>query len=171
MAEAKAEAISDKKIVVITQLLAMMSLAALLPLFPLQQITGPLVNALLYIAVIMLGANNALLICFLPSVIAFSTGLLPALMLPLIPVIIIGNILLVLFFNYFKEKNFWLGVAVASFAKYIFIYSLASILVSKIIKATSLANLVSSMMSYQQLLNALLGGIIAWIFLKSIKRI
>lgn len=171
MPEAKVEEISEKKITVAIQLIVMVALASLLPLFPLQQITGPLVNALLYIAVVMLGVNNALLICFLPSVVAISTGLLPILMLPLIPVIIVGNILLVLMFSRLREKNFWLGVGVASLLKYIFIYSLASILASQMIQQPPFAKVVSTMMGLPQLVNALLGGIIAWIFLKSIKRI
>lgn len=171
MPEVKTEEISEKKIAVAIQLIVMVALAALLPLFPLQQITGPLVNALLYIAVVMLGVNNALLICFLPSVVAISTGLLSALMLPLIPVIIVGNILLVLMFSRLREKNFWLGVGAASLLKYIFIYSLASILASQMIQQPPFAKVVSTMMGLPQLVNALLGGIIAWIFLKSIKRI
>lgn len=171
MPEAKVEEISEKKIAVAIQLIVMVALASLLPLFPLQQITGPLVNALLYIAVVMLGVNNALLICFLPSVVAISTGLLPILMLPLIPVIIVGNILLVLMFSRLREKNFWLGVGAASLLKYILIYSLASILASQMIQQPPFAKVVSTMMGLPQLVNALLGGIIAWIFLKSIKRI
>ena len=171
MPEERVEAVSDKKIATAIQLLVILALAALMPLFPLQQITGPLVNALLYIATVMLGVHNALLICFLPSIISISTGLLPPIMLPLIPVIIVGNILLVLMFSRFREKNFWLGVGTASVLKFVFIYSLASILAQQMIHQDKFAKLVSTMMSFPQLINALAGGIIAWVFLKSIKRI
>lgn len=171
MAETRVETITDKKVVVTIQFLGVAILALLFPLFPLQQITGPLVNALLFIATIILGVRSALLICFLPSIMSISVGLLPAVMLPMIPVIILGNILLVLLFNYFQKKNFWVGVGLASFVKFVFIYSIATLLASEFIKNALFAKLVGLMMGYMQLASALLGGIIAWLFLKFIKRI
>lgn len=171
MAESKVDVMADKKVVVSTQLLSMVVLAVLFPLFPLQQITGPLVNALLFIAVVILGVRNALLICFLPSIMSVSVGILPLVMLPVVPVIIIGNVLLVLLFNYFNKKNFWLGVVIASFVKFVFIYSLASLLASEFISSPMFAKVVGQAMGYMQLVSALLGGVIAWVFLKFIKRI
>ncbi len=171
MEEAKVEVIADKKINTMIQFGSMVLLAILFPLFPLQQITGPLVNALLFIAVVILGVRNALIICFLPSIMSVSVGILPAVMLPMIPVIILGNILLVLLFNYFYQKNFWLGVVIASFVKFVFIYSLATLLASEFIKSPIFAKVVGLSMGYFQLITALLGGIIAWVFLKFIKRI
>lgn len=171
MAESKVDVMADKKVIVSTQLLGMVVLAVLFPLFPLREISGPLVNALLFIAVVILGVRNALLICFLPSIISVSVGILPLVALPLVPVIILGNVLLVLLFNYFYKKNFWLGVVTASLVKFIFIYSLATLLVSEFIASPLLAGIVGQTMGYLQLVSALLGGIIAWIFLKFIKRI
>lgn len=171
MAESKVEVLADKKVVANTQLLGVVVLAVLFPLFPLREITGPLVNALLFIAVVILGMRNALLICFLPSIMSVSVGILPLVALPLVPVIILGNILLVLLFNYFYKKNFWLGVVSASLVKFIFIYSLATLLVSEFILNPQLAKIVGQTMGYLQLISALLGGIIAWVFLKFIKRI
>lgn len=171
MAESKVDVLTDKKVVVSTQLLGIVVLAVLFPLFPLQQVTGPLVNALLFIAVVILGVRNALLICFLPSIMSVSVGILPPIMLPMIPVIILGNVLLVLLFNYFYQKNYWLGVISASFIKFIFIYSLASLLASEFISSPIFAKVVSQAMGYMQLVSALAGGVIAWIFLKFIKRI
>jgi len=171
MAESKVEVLVDKKVVASTQLLGVVVLAILFPLFPLREITGPLVNALLFIAVVILGVRNALLVCFLPSIMSVSVGILPLVALPLVPVIILGNILLVLLFNYFYKKNFWLGVVSASLVKFIFIYSLATLLVSEFISNVQLAKIVGQTMGYLQLISALLGGIIAWVFLKFIKRI
>jgi hypothetical protein len=171
MSEARVDTIVDKKVAVSMQFLGIAILAVLFPLFPLQQITGPLVNALLFIATIILGVRTALIICFLPSIMSVSVGILPAVMLPMIPVIILGNILLVLLFNYFNKKNFWLGVVIASFVKFVFIYSLATLLASEFIKSPIFAKVVGLSMGYFQLITALAGGIIAWIFLKFIKRI
>ncbi len=171
MAEARVDVIADKKVAVSMQFLGVAILAVLFPLFPLREITGPLVNALLFIAVVILGVRNALLICFLPSIMSVSVGILPVVALPLVPVIIIGNILLVLLFNYFNKKNFWLGAIMASFVKFIFIYALATLLVSEFISNPKLAAIVGQTMGYLQLVSALLGAIIAWVFLKYIKRI
>lgn len=171
MAQERVEAIADKKVAVSMQFLGVVALAVLFPLFPLREITGPLVNALLFIAVVILGVRNALLICFLPSIMSVSVGIMPMVALPLVPVIIIGNILLVLLFNSLNKKNFWLGVVTASFVKFIFIYSLATLLVSEFISSPLLAGIVGQTMGYLQLVSALLGGIIAWVFLKFIKRI
>jgi hypothetical protein len=171
MAEARVEAIADKKVALSMQFLGVSILALLFPLFPLQQITGPLVNALLFIATIILGVRSALVICFLPSIVSVSVGILPAVMLPMIPVIILGNVLLVLLFNYFNKKNFWLGVIIASFVKFVFIYSLATLLASEFIKSPMFAKVVGQAMGYMQLVSALAGGIIAWVFLKFIKRV
>lgn len=171
MAESKVDVMADKKVIVSTQLLGMVVLAVLFPLFPLREISGPLVNALLFIAVVILGVRNALLICFLPSIISVSVGILPLVALPLVPVIILGNVLLVLLFNYFYKKNFWLGVVSASLVKFIFIYSLATLLVAEFISSPQLAKIVGQTMGYLQLISALLGGVIAWVFLKFIKRI
>lgn len=171
MAEARVDVIADKKVAVSMQFLGVVALAVLFPLFPLREITGPLVNALLFIAVVILGVRNALLICFLPSIMSVSVGILPIVALPLVPVIIIGNVLLVLLFNNFQKKNFWLGVVSASLVKFIFIYSLATLIVSEFISNPKLSAIVGQTMGYLQLVSALLGGIIAWVFLKFIKRI
>jgi len=171
MSEERVEVIADKKIAVSIQFLGVAILAVLFPLFPLQQITGPLVNALLFIATIILGVRTALIICFLPSIMSVSIGILPAVMLPMITVIILGNILLVLLFNNYNKKNFWLGVVTASFVKFVFIYSLATLLATEFIKSPLFAKVVGISMGYFQLFTALAGGVIAWIFLKFIKRI
>ncbi len=171
MPEERVEVISEKRVATAVQLLIMVALAALFPLFPLQQITGPLVNALLFVATIMLGVRNALLICFLPSIMAYSVGTLPFFMWPMIPVIILSNILLVLLFSKLQKKNYWLGVVVASFVKFVFIYSVATLLASEFIKNPMFVKVAGLMMGYMQLVSAVVGGIIAWVFLKSIKRI
>ncbi len=152
------------------QTLIFLGLASFAPLFPIQGVAGPMVNALLFIAVIFLGINHTLIVCSLPSVIALSTGLLPLALAPMIPFIIIGNMILVYSFNYFRENNYYLSVIIASVFKFLFIYSISLIIVHRFLPQ-KIVDSVSNMMSWPQLFNALLGGLIAFVFLKFIKKI
>ena len=104
--------LTQKKVLshTLVQTLIFIGLASIVPLFPLQGVVGPIVNALLYIAVIFLGVRYALLVCIFPSIISLSTGLLPVVLAPMIPFIILGNIILVIVFAYFKEKDYWVAV-------------------------------------------------------------
>ncbi len=150
---------------------SLIGIALVAPLFPLQQVTGPIINALLFIAVIMLGLKQTLPICFIPSVMALLAGLLLPVMIPIVPFIMLGNVVLVVTFSYFYQKNFWLGIALASLVKFIFIWSTTSAIANLFIKTPTTVNKIAQLMSWPQLISALLGGFIAYAFLKFIKRI
>jgi len=64
-----------------------------------QWITGSIVNMVLILSVFLVGVRGAVLIGLLPSTIALGTGLLPAALAPMLPFIIISNIILVLVFS------------------------------------------------------------------------
>lgn len=140
------------------------------PLFHNQMITGPIVNAVLFISVVFLGVQNALLIGLIPSVIALSAGLLPAVMAPMIPFIMLSNAILIIVFNYLKDRNYWLGMISAGVLKFAFLFSTSSIVVNLLLKKEIAAKVVA-MMSWPQLITALIGGIIAYIFLRSLKQV
>ena len=148
---------------------ALLSIASILPLFHNQIITGPLVNAVLFLAVILAGTQNAILIGLIPSIIAISTGLLPSALSPTVPFIMIANTLLVLSFSYFKDKNYWLGVVLSSFLKFFFLFATSSIVINLLVKK-ELSSKVASMLSLPQLITALAGGFLAFIFLKTLKK-
>ncbi len=139
----------------------LLSLAVLAPLFGNQIVSGPIVNAVLFISVFIVGIRGAVLIAFTPSLIALSTGLLPLVLALMIPFIIMGNIILVLSFYHLRSKNYWLGVISASLFKFIFLFSASSIISSKL----------AVMMGWPQLLTALAGGLIAYFVLKSFREI
>ena len=170
MALTKTLTLNKQATLILVKFIAIMGIASLAPLFPIQGLTGPIVNAMLFIAVIMLGSQSAILVAVFPSTIALATGLLPAILAPMIPFIIIGNIILVLTFDLFRKENFWLGVGVASFLKFLFLWSPSSVVIELLIKK-DLANKVAMMLSWSQLITAVAGGVLAYIFLKKIKRI
>ncbi|RJQ34985.1 iron hydrogenase [Candidatus Parcubacteria bacterium] len=163
-------ALEKNKVKIIAQFATLLSIATILPLFHQQWLTGPMVNAVLFISVALLGTQNAIVLGLLPSTIALSVGLLPIALAPMIPFIIISNTLMVLSFSWLKDKNFWSGVALASVLKFIFLWSTSYIVINLLFKK-ELAQNVSAMMSWPQLYTALIGGVIAFVFLKSIKKI
>lgn len=156
--------LEKNKIVSITQLVALIGIAVVAPFFHQQLITGPVVNATLFIATIFLGTQGGIMVGLIPSVIALSVGTLPAPLAPMVPYIMISNVILVLIFGYFKERNYWIAIVLASFFKFLFLFSTSAIVVGLLTKK-ELASSVAIMMSYPQLLTALAGGVLASLFL------
>jgi hypothetical protein len=151
------------------QLSIFVALAVVAPYFANQLITGSIVNALLFISVFMLGLESAFLLCLIPSLISLYTGLLPLTIAPMIPFIMTGNALMVLTFSKLKSKGFWFGAIPSAVIKYAFIWSVGMVLAGSILKGT--AKGVLMMISWPQLATALAGAAIAFIFLKTIKKI
>lgn len=170
MAYTRTLALDKAKTATLVKFITLVGIATIVPLFHQQWLTGPLVNAVFFIGVIMLGTQNTILLALLPSTIALSVGLLPAVLAPMIPFIIISNTLMILVFAGLKEKNYWLGVGVASLLKFLFLLSTSSVVVNLLLKK-QIAATVSAMMSWPQLITALLGGLIAYIILRAFKKI
>ena len=157
------------KTIATIQFIALLGVASIAPLFHQQWVTGPIVNAMFIIAVVLLGTQNAILLCLLPSTIALSVGLLPAPLAPVIPFIIISNVILVLGFDKLRGQNYWLGIGVGSVLKFAFLWATSSVVVNLLLKK-EIAGKVVAMMSWPQLATALLGGVIAYAFLKFLKK-
>ncbi|PLX25872.1 iron hydrogenase [Candidatus Parcubacteria bacterium] len=170
MAKAKTLTLNNSQVKTMVQFAALLGIATVLPLFHQQWLTGPMVNAVLYVAVVLLGTQNAIVLGLLPSTIALAVGLLPPILAPMIPFIIISNTIMVVSFAALKEKNYWLGIIGSSIVKFVFLWSTSYIVVNLLLKK-ELANTVSAMMAWPQLFTAIVGGIIAYVFLKSIKKI
>lgn len=171
MANTRAIVVDKTKTNVLVTWVFIIGIALIAPLFPLQQVTGPIINALLFVAVIMLGLRQALVVCFMPSIMALSAGLLSPILLPIVPFIMLSNVVLVVVFSYLHQKNYWLGIISASLLKFIFIWSTTSAVANLFIKNSKAIQAVATMMSWPQLISALAGGVIAYVFLKTIKRI
>jgi len=121
--------------------------------FP-QPITGPLVNAVLYLSALLVGSWSGVIIGIFTPLIAFMRGILPAPLAPMIPFIAIGNGVLVLVFFILMEKNKIIGIVVASVVKYL-------ILSTAVRYVVSVPGKVAQMMGLPQLYTALIGGGIA----------
>jgi hypothetical protein len=152
------------------QLSIFVAIAVLAPYFANQLITGSIVNALLFISVSVLGLESAFFLCLIPSLISIYTGLLPLALAPMIPFIMTGNALLILIFVKLKGRGFWAGAISAALIKYIFIWSVGMLLASSVLKGTIAKN-VLLMVSWPQFATAIAGAAIAFLFLKTIKKI
>jgi len=153
------------------------SVAMFVPFFiHLQWLTGPMVNAILVITLFMVGIRSALLLCMIPSLMALSGGLIPPVLAPAIPFIMISNAIFVLLVDYFynntkdNTKGFFLGTIAGAFLKFIFLFWSVGIVADLLLKQ-ELAPKIAQLFSFTQFLTALLGGLIAWAFLKFLKRI
>lgn len=135
-------------------------IAGITPLFLHEQwITGPLVNAILVAATLTLGPWEAIAIAFIPSGMALASGLLPVVLAPTIPVIIIGNILLISGVQLFKNKPLF-GILTGAVAKFIWLTIASTWILQFFIPGNFIAK-VGTMLSWPQLATAILGGLIA----------
>lgn len=161
--------IPKELILILVKLAALLGVALLAPLLRHQALTGPIVNATLYLATILLDIKYAIFIGLLPSSVALSAGLLPPVLAPMIPFIMIGNTILIAVFDSFRKRNYWLGVFFASSAKFLFLKA-TSLKVTSLILNKKVALNVAAMMSWPQFVNALAGGVLAYFLLRGSKK-
>jgi hypothetical protein len=149
---------------------ALLGVSIAAPFLHFQALTGTIVNAVLIISVIMLGRKEAITIGIFPSLISVVVGLLAPAVIPLIPFIIFSNMILIFAVSFIGKENYWKGVVSGSIAKFIFLYA-AGIILVKSFEWNSMAKIIAMMFSWQQLLTALSGGIVAYGALKILKKI
>jgi hypothetical protein len=167
----KIKAIALKKEILSQALVfsALMAVAMLAPFLKNQFATGSIVNCALFVSVVVLGMRGAVLIALLPSIFSLLTGLLPLPLAPMVPFIIMANVLLVVVFNHFKEKKLFSGIMAASFLKFAFLWA-ASSFVTKTLLKIDVAEPVANMMAWPQLITALVGGIAAFFLLERVQK-
>ena len=159
----------------IAQFAGLASIAMFLPfILHIQWITGPIVNAILILTLLKFGFRNAIVLATVPSLMALSGGLLPIILAPVVPFIMISNMILISCvdwaYNNFEDnrKGYWFGVLLGASLKFVFLFLSVNIISGLLIRQ-ELAVKVAQMMSWPQLYTALLGGVIAWGVWKRIK--
>jgi hypothetical protein len=167
MEKIKTLVIKKEIILTLIQFVTLIGVAMIAPLLKQQIITGSIINATLFIATILFGIKGAILVGFLPSLISLSVGLLPLPLMPMISFIIVGNAIMIITFGYLKEKNYWLGIILGAFFKFIFLLS-SSMIIFNLFFPEKISTAIMTMMSWPQLLTALLGGLLAYVFSKKI---
>lgn len=172
----KEETLEKFNVRALTQFVGLAGIALFLPFFiHLQWLTGPIVNAILILILFLVGIRSAMVVALVPSLMALSGGLLPAILAPVVPFIMISNAIFVLsidrIYDWSKNMNrgYWLGVLAGAFLKFVFLYFSVSFITKLLIKQ-DLAVKVMQMMSWPQFATAIMGGMIAWVILKWLKR-
>jgi hypothetical protein len=145
--------------------LMFLTVSTLAPLTGNQFISGTVVNCVLILTTTVLGVHYGLLVGVIPSTIALATGLLPAVLAPVVPYIILGNIILVVAFAYLKNVNYWLGAVSGAVLKFGLLTGATSLVIGLLSKQNTAAGVVY-MMSWPQLVTALAGGLVAFGLLK-----
>jgi len=168
MITSKTLTFKKENVITSAQFALLMAAAMLAPFFLQQSVVGSIVNAI--ISVVLLGSRNAILVGILPSLVSLSVGLLPAVLAPMIPFIMTSNVLLILIFDFFRTKNYWLGIVVASILKFAFLLGSSSIIINLLLNKAA-ASKVAMILSWPQLFTALAGGMIAFLFLRAIKKV
>lgn len=140
-----------------------------------QFLVGPGVNAVLLLTAYVCGTYYGVGVAALTPVLALIVGQFPAPMGPFIPFIIIGNIIYVLLFGILKDRTRtgkYIGAALGSFLKFLFLYFSATKLVPLLglnIPAKVLPKL-ATMMGFPQLTTALIGSIIAILIIEILRK-
>jgi len=171
----KAQAISTINSLKIKEKIAIFSLLIILMAYlptviRFQPITGSLINMFLVLAVFTIGFRGAILLGIMPSFFALASGLLPPFFIPMVPFIITGNIILIAVYHYLGRKNFGATIIAAGFAKFLFLFASASLLISFMPEGKQALPLIS-MMGWAQFLTAVSGGMLAYFILLFIKKI
>ena len=135
-----------------------------------QWITGPVVNATLLIATVLIGPIEAVLLGLIPSTVALSAGLLPLPLAPMVPFIMLGNAILIAVFHYLYQKNFFVALGISAFLKFAFLHQTVVWLMSRMLDGKIVAKL-AVMMSWPQFFTAVIGGVIAYGLLKGVKKV
>ncbi len=170
MEQARTQTFKRENLYFLSTFVLMIGSAVVAPLLGHQALTGVVVNATLFLATGILGLSSGILVSLVPSLIALATGLLPPVLAPMVAFIMAGNVLLVLTFNFFKDRNYWLGMILASVLKFSFLLGTSSIVISLLLKK-EIASQVAMIMSWSQLVTALGGGYLAFFLLKKIKKV
>lgn len=134
-----------------------------------QPVTGPLINLILFITVLLLDIKAAILVGMLTPLIALWRGQLPSILAPMVPFIMFGNMVLVILFGLggkiLKKSKMnllirLLAVVFSSFFKFIILYSSAALLVPRLF-GLQFSEKILMMMALPQFITALAGGFAA----------
>ena len=159
-----------------TRLVVLVSITLLLESIGLPQpVTGPLVNMMLFLTTLVLGPWAGVALGCITPLAAALRGQLPPALLPMVPFIIAGNALLVIFFAVcfslfsklwrIKDRSFFLpaqaaGIMAGSLVKFLWLYSAARF-VLPLLFGVRLSKTVLVMMAAPQFVTAVIGGFAA----------
>jgi len=173
----KERAFARTNTVALVNFLVLGTVATALPFFVhVQWLTGPIINAILILTLFLSGVRGAIFVSLIPSLMALSGGLLPAILAPVVPFIMISNVIFILTIDYFynNAKNnlsgYFMGVLIGASLKFLFLFFNTTLIV-KLLMKQELAMKIAQLMSWPQFATAAIGGMLAFAALKWLKKI
>ncbi|MBN2104810.1 ECF transporter S component [bacterium] len=133
-----------------------------------QPVTGPLINALLFLTTGLLGPLAGIMLGIITPVVALIRGQLPSILAPMVPFIAIGNAALVIIYSLIgriilsrihKQWAVFLPIVFASFGKFCVLLLSVRIIVP-VMLGRHFPPKIELIMALPQLLTALGGGIL-----------
>jgi hypothetical protein len=133
-----------------------------------QLFTGTVVNAALFVAVVLLGPRAAVAIGTVPSAVAVVAGVLPPLLAPLV---MLGNALLVVVFHVLRSRGWWLGAVPAVVLKGCWLFTGTALLTATGLIPASVVPVAMALMGWPQLATASSGAVISYALLRLGRRL
>lgn len=149
----------------ITRSALLLALAIAVQSFKLPQpVTGPLVNAILFLATATVGTMSGVVVGLFTPLLAFIFGIMT--LFPAVPLIMAGNVAMVLVYGMLQKRPVT-GIIAASLVKYasltLGVYYVLPLFLSK-----PLPTKVVSLLTTPQLFTALAGGVLAFFVLQGL---
>ncbi|AZR74191.1 hypothetical protein BBF96_12760 [Anoxybacter fermentans] len=159
------------KIYFVTRTALLLIITIILQMIALPQfLIDPLVNMMIFLAIILIGPYSAGMIGLLTPWIAFKNGTLPLPLEPAIPYIISGNLVMIGIFEYFYRKKYSyklyniLIILLSSLAKFL-------VITLSVEYYLELPETVIKTIQLPQLVNTIIGGVLAIIISKILRKL
>ncbi len=141
-----------------------------------QYITGPIVNAILIIAALAVGVWSGIAVGVLSAVFAWLINPAPVMqMVPqMVPLVALGNVVIVLLVYAFRNKQLIVGMVLGSLAKFAVLTAGVLWVIIPLFTANvpdQVKAAMTAMFSYNQLITALIGSVIAYLLWWRLKKI
>jgi hypothetical protein len=164
----------------ITHLVILISLTLCVEMLGLPQpVTGPLVNMMLILTTLILNPAAGVSLGCISPLVAVLRGQLPAILLPMVPFIMVGNALLVLVFGALRKKYppatapllspiNWIALVAGSAVKFLWLWGAARIVLPVFLGVRVEAKFIA-MMAMPQFITAVIGSILALAIYQTLK--
>lgn len=135
-------------------------------------IVGPLVNASLLVSTVAAGIWGGLVISVAAPLFAALTTTTPVapFLLVFSPFIAAGNFILVLIFYLLRKKNAWLAIAAGAVLKFVVLFGGLHIMLNFREVPANMQNMLKFMFGWPQMVTAIIGGVIAVVVLKALRK-
>ncbi len=127
-------------------------------------IIGSLVNASLAVSSVVVGVWGGIIISIIAPIIAFMQQHIAFVWL--IPIVSVGNLILVIIYGRWYAKSKWTAIGLSSFLKAVALYLMIKVFINALIVPVPAAKMMSMMFSWPQFITAVAGGFLASLILK-----